>query len=144
LNYFTDVILHTDTLLKGYRAHYDGWVDSSITTIPFTTFLQHRTDSLIQSAYGDTQTASAEFWRTNVRPPFQLTVRSPIKAKNRRSYPLRSRVARPLVYHHLQLGERVYVEMKVLLSAGDYGISYYLTFDRLGSVLEFSEVSFIY
>lgn len=144
LDYFANVILQNDTLLKGYSAHYDGWVDSSITTIPFKVYVKHQTDSLLSKAYGLVQTGGNEFWKKNVRPPIKLIIRLPIKAKSRRSYPIRSKVARPLVYQHLQLGDKVYVWIRVMLGAGYYGTDYYLTFDESGRILELNQESFVF
>lgn len=144
LDFFANVVLQNDTLLKGYNADYDGWVDSSITTIPTQIYLRHQDDSLIVAAYRMTRTADNDFWLNNVKPPFQLTVPSPIHKRIKSSYSWRSQTARPTVFHHLLLGDKVYVWMRTMVGSGDRGVDYYLTLDQSGQVLNFDEIHFIF
>ena len=144
MDFFAKQILSNDTLLKGYRAHYDGMVDERVMTMPLTIYIHHRNDSLIQQAAAQANSNDSTFWANNRRPSFQLNVTPPIKRKLHKRYGRISKVARPMVLQHLLVGDKVYVTIKTHLGSGAYGMEYYITMNKAGEVVDFEEISFVY
>ena len=144
LDYFADSILNKVNPFKNVVAHFDGIVDSSITTIQYEMIAKYPDDIELKEEYLKKEKATTEFWKRNNRPPFSLVVKEPIKKKSKKHYGKKSRTIRLMVFQSKNVGSRNFVWFRTFIKDGYQGYDIYFTLDGDGKIINWYYDTFIF
>ncbi len=144
LDYFADSILIKVNPFKNIVAHFDGIVDSSITTIQYEMTTKYPDDKELKEEYLKKEKATTEFWKKNNKQPFPLIVKDPIKKKSKKHYGNKSKVIRLMVFQSKNIGIRNFVWFRTFIKDGYEGYDIYFTLDSDGRIINWYYDTFIY
>ena len=144
LDYFADSILNKMNPFRNVVAHFDGIVDSSITTIQYEMTEKYPDDTELLSEYQKRCNATTEFWEENKRPPFSLVVEDPIKKRSKKQYENKNTVIRLMVFQSKNVGIRNFVWFRAFGKSGDGGYDIYFTLDSDGRIINWYYETFIF
>ena len=145
LDFFADSIVGNKEPFLACKVHFDGEVDSSITTIRYHLTAKYPNDKELKEQYEIAQTANNEFWGNNKRETFELNTHPPIeKRKYKKNYGRKSDVVRLMVFQNKQVGQRNYVWFRTFTGDGYQGQDLHFIMDINGNVLDWTQTSFIF
>ena len=145
LNFFTDSLVGKKAPFQECKTHFEGEVDSSITTISYEMTIRYPTDKELAKQYEIAHNSDNEFCKNNKRGTFELEIHPPVEMrKYRKKYGRKSDVVRIIVYQNKQVGQRNYVKFRTFTGDGNQGYDLYFLIDKTGTVLDWSMTSFIF
>ena len=145
LDFFADSIIGHQESFKDCKVHYDGLVDSSITTIDFDLTLLYPDDKELKQHYEIRENADSKFWRDNKKKNFHLELKSPIKnKKGKKKYGRKSKVVRLMVFQNIQVGEKNFIAFRTFSGSGYQGYDLYFIIDNNGIVIDWTKTHFIF
>ncbi len=144
LDFFVDSILNRIKPFNDLRAHFDGRVDSSITTIEYSMVRKFPDDRELREEYQKSQNATHEFWIKNKKPTFLLQIKKPVKNKSKKHYGHKSNVIRLMVFQNKNVGIRNYVWFRTFIKSGYEGYDLYFILDNEGKVISWTYSTFIF
>jgi hypothetical protein len=144
LDFFADSIVNKIVPFKDLEIHFNGLVDSSLTTVQYKMISRYPDDKLLNEEYQKSNNAQGEFWSKNKKPTFWLDIKKPVKNKIKKHYGKKNKAIRLMIFQNKKVGDKNIVWFRTFVKDGYNGYDFYFIMDKVGKVTYWYYDTFIF